>query len=204
MSAHILRALPVGVLETVQHGASNEPGETAADEPAEQQHGQVPEYIKGAKNEGCHCQLADVVTYGADHAQEPQPFQRQVLIEQRTDDIAKQAAAETEQECHHLPGKNAAEDDAHQKHHQGVAAAEPVERHQGDDVGQSHFHAGNGDQRRNLCFNDKDDKGDRCQQGQPCQPLCGGKMGHDRPPHCPATASRLSASAFFSLKRMLR
>ena len=31
-SAHILRALPVGVLETVQHGASDKTGETAADE----------------------------------------------------------------------------------------------------------------------------------------------------------------------------
>lgn len=144
--------------------AGNQAGEAAADQSAEHKHRQIPEHVHRAEDEDRCQNLTDVVADGADHRQQPEPFQRHMAVEQCTDGIAEQASCKTEQQHKHLPRKNTAEEDSHEQHHERIFWPELIECHQSDDIRQPQLDTGNGGQRRDLRFDNEDDESERRQK----------------------------------------
>ena len=73
-------------------------------------------------------------------------------MENRHDQQAGQPSGQAVKERHHLSGKNAAQDNAHQKDDQRVPPGGIGQQDQGYNIGQSQLNARNGHQRRDQGF----------------------------------------------------
>lgn len=148
------------VWQSCDEGAGCQAGEAAGEKSCEQEGREVPEHVDGAKDEGCHGELSDVVADGTYHAEQPEMAEWDMAVEEGAHCQAEKAAGKAEEQHEHLSGKETAQKNTHQEHQEGVFDAKGIERNKCDDVGKPKLDTGNGGEWRNLRFHQKEHEGD--------------------------------------------
>ena len=174
-------------------------GKKSADHAGDHQYRKIPNDLRCPGKKDRHEDLPDVMKDRADHAQEPETFERKEWKDQGADGKAEKPSAKTVRKGHDPSAHESAQDDARDQDQQGVFSSIKVKNGKRNDISQPHFYAGHGSERRKAGFYDKNDQGNGCQHAQVCEAgyslLC--------TVHRPVTASSACSCSPFPVKRML-